>query len=446
LVVDLRSAWGTSSFLYRWLCACAVYPLLRLDLTLYLGGVMAGARGGPGEAEALALVRLPWFRDGRMPDDVRLAFLRDLSEEDRRVVREAIERLLHAIMTGNRRAADGVVELDNVPPLTADTRASVRGLIASAPRAAAEGDPLFVGIMAGATPRAVDIEMGPFWVGSFAGSLPTWFDRRLLAVLAAALVATGGLWLAAGSVLRPSFETRISRLVEGPEMVELRGGSFLMGSPADKAGRYSNEAPRHSVSLASFAIARFEVTFDEWAVCVAQQGCDGYVPGDQGWGRGSRPVINVSWNDAQAYVAWLSRVTGARYRLPSEAEWEYAARAGTTSAYWWGNTSSTDRANYDGAVGTTREVGSYGPNPWGLYDTAGNVWEWVEDCWHEEGYAGAPSNGGSWTESCSGSGRVVRGGSWFNNPENARSAFRNWDLPDFRLINLGFRVSRTLTP
>jgi formylglycine-generating enzyme required for sulfatase activity len=231
-----------------------------------------------------------------------------------------------------------------------------------------------------------------------------------------------------------------------PEMVVVPDGEFMMGSPKSEKGRHSDEEPWHLVRIGRpFAIARFEVTFEEWEACVAGGGCGGYRPDDRGWGRGRRPVINVSWADAQAYVEWLSDVTGARYRLPSEAEWEYAARAGTAMAYWWGESSDTARANYAGRVGKTVEVGGYAPNPWGLYDTAGNVWEWVEDCWHE-GYSGAPPDNSPWTGKCSSSRRVVRGGSWLGDPRDVRSAFRYGGEPGGRDLNLGFRVSRTLTP
>src|SRR5262249_30260931 len=154
-------------------------------------------------------------------------------------------------------------------------------------------------------------------------------------------------------------------------------------------GRFSDEGPQHEVRiLRPFAVGRFAVTFDEWDACMADGGCNGYRPEDQGWGRGRRPVINVSWHGAQAYVAWLSRKTGQGYRLLTEAEWEYAARAGTTTPFWWGSAISADQANYDGSYvyrngpkgeyrRQTVEVDSFRPNDWGLYQVHGNVWEWV---------------------------------------------------------------------
>ncbi len=157
-----------------------------------------------------------------------------------------------------------------------------------------------------------------------------------------------------------------------PEMVVVPAGSFMMGSPMSEQDRISNEGPRHRVTIPEpFAVGKYEVTFSEWDACVAAGGCNGHRPDDAGWGRGQRPVINVNWQDAKAFVAWLSRRTGERYRLLSEAEWEYAARAGTSTRYWWGN--EVGRAARRKNVRKTVPVGSYSPNPFGLHDVHGNV-------------------------------------------------------------------------
>ena len=239
-----------------------------------------------------------------------------------------------------------------------------------------------------------------------------------------------------------------------PEMVVIPAGTFMMGSPASEAGRSDDEGPRHAVTLRSFALGVKEVTFAEWDACVRGGGCNGYRPDDRVWGRGSRPVINVSWEDAQAYVGWLSERTGAAYRLPSESEWEYAARGGTTTPFHTGSTISTDQANYNGnsVYGSGRRgehrqqttpAGTFVANAFGLYDVHGNVWEWVEDCWHAT-YAGAPSDGSAWTRSGVCDRRVLRGGSWSFIPRNLRSANRARDASGIRNGNAGFRVSRTL--
>jgi formylglycine-generating enzyme required for sulfatase activity len=194
------------------------------------------------------------------------------------------------------------------------------------------------------------------------------------------------------------------------------------------------------------AVGRFEVTFAEWDACVAGGGCR-RRPDDAGWGRGWQPVINVSWNDAQQYVAWLSRRTGKRYRLLSEAEWEYAARAGTDARYWWGNHAGRGDANcadcgskWDGRQAAP--VGRFAPNPFGLYDMHGNVSEWVEDCYHDE-YRQADRR--AWTRSCSAQTdtRIVRGGAWHGSTKSMRSTSRTSAVSDYHDNRIGFRIART---
>ncbi|MEF8750974.1 MAG: SUMF1/EgtB/PvdO family nonheme iron enzyme [Candidatus Accumulibacter necessarius] len=234
---------------------------------------------------------------------------------------------------------------------------------------------------------------------------------------------------------------------ECPEMVVIPAGSLLMGSPAAEKGRRDWEGPQHKVTLPqAFAVGRYEVTFDEWDACVAAGGCR-HTPGDANWGRGRRPVINVNWDDAQAYVAWLVKKTGKAYRLLSEAEWEYAARAGTATAYPWGEDLGTNRGNFafSGSQWSgkqTAPVGSFAPNGFGLYDMIGNVWEWTQDCWNET-YTGAPDDGRAWESGDCGR-RVVRGGSWCFELVIARAAFRNRYVPGLRNYFLGFRLARTL--
>ena len=228
-----------------------------------------------------------------------------------------------------------------------------------------------------------------------------------------------------------------------------------MGSPGSEVQRQPKEGPVHRVTFArSFAVGVYEVTFAEWDACVADGGCRGYRPDDR-WGRGRHPVINVGWNDVQLYVAWLTRKTGRSYRLLSEAEWEYAARAGTTTRYWWGDDILADRANCRGCGSRwdneqTAPVGSFYANAFGLYDVHGNVEEWVADC-RNSNYTGAPTDGSAWTTGDCGA-RVGRGGSYANAYWNTRSAHRSFYLVPRdgvqrrRAINIGFRVARTITP
>ncbi len=237
-----------------------------------------------------------------------------------------------------------------------------------------------------------------------------------------------------------------------PEMVTIPPGSFTMGSPASEPERFADEGPQHQVTISrAFAAGKYEVTFDEWDTCVRDGGC-GTGAGDKGWGRGRRPVINVSWNEAKQYTKWLSNKTGKSYRLLSEAEWEYAARAGTTTPFHAGATISPTQANYFTKVsyagsptatdqGKTVPVGSYAPNAFGLHDMHGNVWEWTEDCWNAD-YNRAPVDGSAWTSGkCRG--HVMRGGSWFDVPRFVRSARRSRSDADDRLSYTGFRVART---
>ncbi len=231
-----------------------------------------------------------------------------------------------------------------------------------------------------------------------------------------------------------------------PEMVVIPPGSFQMGSPSGEEGRWDDEGPQHRVTIDQpFAVGRYEVTFAEWDACVSAGNC-AHRPEDEGWGRGDRPVVNVSWPDAQEYVAWLSRETGPRYRLLTEAEWEYAARAGTRSRYWWGDQIGRDNANCDGCdsrweAEQTAPVGSFAPNRFGLYDMLGNVWEWTADCWHGS-YFDAPSQAVAW-EGPDGCSRVLRGGSWADNPTVVRAAVRNEEGVGLRNGAVGFRVART---
>jgi formylglycine-generating enzyme required for sulfatase activity len=221
-----------------------------------------------------------------------------------------------------------------------------------------------------------------------------------------------------------------------PEMIVIPAGEFTMGSPANEPGRYNNEGPQHTVTIAKpFAVSKYDVTFADWDACVSVGGCP--KAADSGFGRDTKPVINVGWDDAQTYVAWLSKMTGQPYRLLTEAEWEYAARAGTTTAYYWGDDIGKGNANCNGCGSQwddkqTSPVRSFAANQFGLYDMAGNVWQWVQDCYHPDYYSGNCSR------------RALRGGSWNGEPRNLRSANRNGNASGGRDSSLGFRVGRTL--
>jgi formylglycine-generating enzyme required for sulfatase activity len=234
-------------------------------------------------------------------------------------------------------------------------------------------------------------------------------------------------------------------------MVLVPAGEFTMGSPPDEPDRSDDEGPQREVTIAApFWVGEYEVTFAQWDACVAAGGCS-TKPDDADWGRGDRPVINVSWNEAKDYVNWLSEATDKAYRLLSEAEWEYAARARTTTPFSLPAPDGSDDisrkglANCDGCgsewdATNTAPAGSFRANHFGLYDTAGNVWEWVEDCWHDS-YEGAPTDGSAWVNGdCST--RVLRGGSWVDVPWLVRSADRGRSIPGNRGWSGGFRVAR----
>jgi formylglycine-generating enzyme required for sulfatase activity len=231
-----------------------------------------------------------------------------------------------------------------------------------------------------------------------------------------------------------------------PEMIVVPAGSFTMGSSANEPGRSKNEGPQHRVTIDKpFAVSKNELTFEDWDGCVANGDCDQIS--DNGWGRNRQPVIAVTWENARRYVGWLSRVTGRQYRLLSEAEYEYAARAGSSTAYPWGDEIGRGNANCNGCGSAWDDkqpapAGSFATNAFGLHDVVGNVWQWVEDCYHTD-YKGAPADGSAWTGTdCSK--RVGRAGSWRDDPQNIRVASRGSFTPDLRVSTLGFRVARTL--
>jgi formylglycine-generating enzyme required for sulfatase activity len=230
-----------------------------------------------------------------------------------------------------------------------------------------------------------------------------------------------------------------------PQMVSIPAGSFMMGSPASEAGRLDGEGPQRRVTVPAFAAGKFEVTWNEYTACVSAGGCAALTA--DGFGGGTRPVTNVSWNEAVAYTKWLSSKTGHTYRLLSEAEWEYAARAGSSGRWSFGDNEGSlgSYAWYGSNSGSaTHAVGTKTANTFGLHDMHGNVWEWVQDCYAGNNSAGQPANGSAYTSgSCSI--RVYRGGSWYSYPKDLRSAYSNADVPTFRSDGYGFRVARTLS-
>jgi formylglycine-generating enzyme required for sulfatase activity len=302
--------------------------------------------------------------------------------------------------------------------------------------------------------------------------------QALVAVLVVTIIAGWTVWrypeqlneavyrLGAGHALTVAKELALKpkdtfkECTDCPEMVVAPAGNFMMGAPQVEKDRYGygDEGPQHQVTIAKpFAVSKFDVTFNEWDACAAHGDCTPHFKDSEpargsdnviGWGRGWRPVIYVSWDEAQTYVAWLGRVTGKPYRLLTEAEWEYAPRAGTMTVYYWGDEIGKGNANC-GDCGNwgkqTTPVGSFKPNAFGLYDMAGNVQQWVQDCWHRD-YNGAPTDGSAWTSGGNCDSRMVRGGSWNANSLGLRVAYRSGTDVGAQYSMLGFRVGRTLTP
>ena len=277
-------------------------------------------------------------------------------------------------------------------------------------------------------------------------------NRRHIYLGGAAIAVVASVFIMQGEAGAPQV-TEVKDCPECPVLVMVPPGRFNMGTSESEEGHEKDESPLHEVTIPrALAVGKFEVTFAEWDACVADGACGGYRPSDDGWGRGTRPVIHVSFNDTQSYLTWLSGKTGRQYRLLSESEWEYAARAGTATPYFWGARVSRDQANYGSdaccmgfAQGADRwentaPAGSFPPNGFGLHDMSGNVWEWTLDCRNER-YDGAPSDGSAWTSgNCSV--RVMRGGSWFSDPGFVRSAIRDYDSVGDRNYDGGFRVAR----
>lgn len=264
--------------------------------------------------------------------------------------------------------------------------------------------------------------------------------------------------------IQPASHKSFRDCLDCPEMVVVPAGGFMMGSTpseiealTEKYGdHFKNEGPQHKVEIAEpFAVGQFEVTFAEWDACVSAGGCE-HKPDDQGWGRGDRPVINVSWEDiTKEYLPWLSKKTGKAYHLPSESEWEYATRAGSVGPFSFDGRITMEKANfrgqysYDGNTNgeyrqKTVPVKNFTPNPWGLYQVHGNVWEWVQDC-YSDNYMNAPRDGSPAKET-SGCMRVLRGGSWDYYSWVLRSAYRSRNSPRSRFNFYGFRVARSLSP
>ncbi len=278
-----------------------------------------------------------------------------------------------------------------------------------------------------------------------------WFRNGTGVVLAAIFVVIALAWQEGLSVEYTILKLRSTfmRIYREPEMVEIKAGSFRMGNDGGVGDKYAQ--PAHDVNLQKpFKLGKYEVTFDEYDRFALATG--NTLPRDEDWGRGRRPVINVSSEDARDFASWLSKQTGKRYRLPSEAKWEYAARSGGKDEIWAGTSNEGQLEEYtwfsQNSRNKTQPIGTKKSNtlePQGLYDMSGNVWEWVEDCWHGN-YNNAPSDGRAWKEEDNGQcgQRVLRGGSWYVTPGHLRTSYRGWNYADYRVDVMGFRLAQDI--
>jgi formylglycine-generating enzyme required for sulfatase activity len=438
------------------------------------------------------------FRDLVVVDERDVAFRRradlkalqgDPESETAMVVRALIDARL--LVTGGEEQAETVeVAHEKVfsawPPLqrwikdNADDLRLVRRLEQAASDWGEAGRPRFTHLPDRAVLKGYREVAARMTVDARGRAFVTAASRRLLLLRGVVAMAVGAiLVLGTGNLLQSqrlswkalgTWTLATLRLYPGPEMVAIRPGepipgrggeifpaSFKMGSDDGR----EDERPVHEVVPEAFAIGRYEVTFDQYSAFALSDPLH-EVPADQNWGRGRRPVIMVSWDDALSFTEWLNehkpiwRLGSAQqYRLPSESEWEYAARGGTDTVFWWSNRIDEKGGPWANCQGCgsrwdgdrTAPVGQLPTNPFGLHDTAGNVWEWTQDCWHET-YQGAarPDDGRAWEAEDGGDceRRVGRGGSWLNSPRHFRSAFRYWSYRGFRSIDVGFRLAQDL--
>jgi formylglycine-generating enzyme required for sulfatase activity len=502
LLRQLRGLLGARGF--GWLAACAAYPHLSLGLAQYLAAELEGAEasGGGGdddarvrEAQWLALAHLPWLRQGWMPDWLRLALLRELSAGQRARLSAALQALL------SREGAGGI-DLGRIA--TPYRRRQFWGWFTRwLPHGEPAGSPLrdviYLGVLDGRIDEMLKQAVDAETAGRLRQRSQSKWRRSLRQGVMAVPVAAVMVW----GVVMPYWPSAVVS-AKTPEMAAgtrfrdckdescpwmrvIPAGIFMMGSPETESGRMDREGPQHRVTIAKpFAVMETEVTvalfkafvaatkYQTSGGCYAWNGSKWELDAAHSWRKpfadaeqdDRHPVVCVTWDDAQAFVKWMSLRTGQVYRLLTEAEWEYAARAGSTTRYSFSDndadlcryanvadqrakrdikgTSVWTFAPCDDGFAYTAPVGSYQANAFKLRDMYGNAWEWTKDCWHGT-YENAPINGESWEKNCTEARRVLRGGSWFSGLGIVRSAHRDRDASSDRYINLGFRIARTFS-
>ena len=454
---DLESYLGPEGF--RWLAACSFYPELHWDLTLNLRRRLFSNTTKEGDEAILRrFLRLPWFREGAIPDEIRLQLFLSLHKTDPKLARQIHQYLLDILKSrqveegtfaADERRLDIAVQKAWMAKDRRERRNALREVEHLSPGEIQRDYAMVRLIQEKPTSLLAIILPLSFRKYFYPEGLPIypvkWWAGLVVSVLVA-LTLLGG--VEGIQRYRASVEKQGNDITRNPadsvdiELVKIPAGSFVMGSPPDEEGRYDDEGPTHRVTIPEFWMGRYEVTQRQWRAVMGANPSE--FKGDD------LPVETVSWDDAREFCRKLEALTGRKFRLPTEAEWEYAARAGTTTPFAFGASLSSEQANFNGNYpyggaqkGVYREktttVGRFNPNQFGLYDMHGNVWEWVEDIWHGN-YEGAPTDGSAWVSGSNSSRRVLRGGSWSGYGDSCRSAVRLNRTPDTRDYYLGFRV------
>ncbi|MBF0136520.1 MAG: formylglycine-generating enzyme family protein [Magnetococcales bacterium] len=443
LIRQLRIYLGPKNM--AWLGSLAVFPLLKPTLTWWLGQQLQdqNKQSLAGESGFLQLARLPWFRKGSMPDWLRLALLETLLPH----LEQETRNQLQSILLGRRESQKTPDLTLNVAPPASQWQDIFQGLLRRQPEESILREQIFLDFMLGRPMPRLGVAVSR----SFSEVLranKTYFSFCSTVILVSFALGMGLWW---GYGLWQDHSLKNKQLIS-MEFVSIPAGCFQMGSPDSEKDRDTDEGPVHQVCLDGFEMGKHEVTQEQWKAVMGNNPSNFSSCGDE------CPVENVSWNDAQKFIQKLNARGVGKFRLPTEAEWEYAARAGTSTPFWFGDTIHTNQANYNGDYvygkgkkGIYREktmpVGSFPANGFGLHDMHGNVWEWVEDWYCEKFYE--TNEAREWNPLCKNNAsgnRVLRGGSWNNNPGNLHAASRNWNWPDDRFGIIGFRVVHSVSP
>ena len=471
---------------FQWLCACAVYPELHWNLTLYLGSKII--KKPITEKQLLNLIRLPWFQEGNIPDDLRLILIKHLNKKNEEAARNAIIDLLEKNPPPKDSYAEDTFRMNLTVqrwmlfPKDKSIRKEIQKTVLDEDRIVNDFTLLRLINSVPAFPLNFIL---PKRLKSlfFKHALPLFGFKagvRLLIALSIAMclfllpAITDIVYLfqkvnskktvTSEKTIQPDPVDETIKVLKEPvlgmEFVLIPGGCFMMGSPENELKRESNEGPVHKVCLDDFWMGKYEVTVGQFASFVKDIGykgdgenrceCKGMAKPDNFEQEDTHPVACISWNESMAFANWLSKSNNDKYSftLPTEAQWEYSCRAGTTTPFYFGQTINTDQVNYNGNYPygngkkgiyrkKTTPVGNFPPNSFGLYDMHGNVWEWCMDWYgdYKQNIEKNPVGPGT------GSARVVRGGAWVNFAWFCRSAFRDWDEPAWRDSVLGLRLA-----